>query len=118
VTGYERNDRASIPGGSRDFSLLDVQTGSGINLVLYPLSFGCSFRALRRPDPESAIHFLVVRRTKVKNPSLCAHSPACLHGVVFKHRGKVTFPPVLIVHFITFSFFSLQVRFCYRFREH
>jgi hypothetical protein len=44
VKGYRLDNWGSIPGTSKDFSLLrSIQTDSGIHPASYPISSGCSF---------------------------------------------------------------------------
>jgi hypothetical protein len=51
VTGYELDDRVSIPGGSRDASLRQrFKTGPGVHTASYPIGK----RSLRRVGPEAS----------------------------------------------------------------
>jgi hypothetical protein len=75
-TGYEMDGRGSIPGKTRDFTLLySVQTGSGAHQASYPMGTGVK-RSKREADHSSP------SSAEVKNGGAIPPSPMWLHGIV------------------------------------
>jgi hypothetical protein len=87
ATGYGLDDRGSIPGRGKRFSLLpSVQTGSGVHPASYPVGTGALSIGVKRPGYDA--DHSPPTSAEVKNSGAIPLPPIRLHGVVINYAQE------------------------------